>query len=101
MENIKPGKWHVIGSAPELPKKLADGFAQVTANISGARYTPLLYTASQVPEGVNYVLICEVTPAETDIHAAPTLAAAYIHEPIPAQDGGFRLWVVKPIKIGF
>lgn len=41
-----------------LPEKVGTGFSEVTLNLTGARYVPVLYVGEQVVHGINHMLIC-------------------------------------------
>lgn len=97
MENI--GNWVLAKFTPcELPEKIATGFIQATSGIVGARYTPLLYAASQIVAGTNHMIICAATPVVPN--PEPRLVEVYLHEALSAEGGGFQLIAVKNIEIG-
>lgn len=57
------GQWEIEKMEGEckLPENLATGLAQVTKEIIGAKYTPVLYCGKQLVNGTNYMLICKQT----------------------------------------
>ena len=96
---VNVGNWVLASFTPcELPEKIASGFDQAMRGIVGARYTPLLYTASQIVAGTNHMIICETTPVVP--YAVSKLVEVYLHEALPADGGDFRLVSVKAIEIG-
>ena len=52
--------------------------ASATSGMTGAEYTPVAYLASQIVSGVNYAVLCQVTPVVPD--ARPSLVLVYIYE---------------------
>lgn len=97
MKNV--GEWVLASFTPcELPEKIATGFEQAMQGITGARYTPLLYAASQIVAGTNHMIICETTPVVQSPESR--LVEVYLYEALPADGGGFRLISVKAINIG-
>ncbi len=63
--NVMVGAWEVIENIPacSLPEQVATGFSEVTANMLGAKYVPVLYCATQIVAGINHMIICEQTLA--------------------------------------
>ena len=56
------GSWNILKMEPcKLPQKLATGFSEVTKEIVGASYEPVLYCATQLVAGTNHMLICNQT----------------------------------------
>ncbi|KPU43503.1 hypothetical protein OXPF_29440 [Oxobacter pfennigii] len=93
------GNWVLADfTACNLPEKVATGFGEAMSKLVGARYTPLLYAASQIVNGTNHMIICEAVPMT--VTPEPRLVAVYIHEALLAYGGDFRLLSVKPIEVG-
>ena len=64
MANGKMGGWELADMQPcALPEKVATGFGEVTQNMVGAKYVPVLYVGTQVVHGINHMLICKQTLA--------------------------------------
>ena len=63
MANVVGG-WELADMQPcDLPQKVATGFGEVTQNMVGAKYVPVLYVGTQVVHGINHMLICKQTLA--------------------------------------
>jgi hypothetical protein len=93
------GNWVLEEFTPcQLPKEVADGFAQVMSKIVGVQYTPLLYAATQIVAGKNHMIICESIPVV--LNPQRSLVSVYLHEALPADGGDFQLLTVQPIKTG-
>lgn len=53
------GSWKIAPmQSCELPEIVATGFSKVMKSVVGATYMPVLYAASQVVHGANYMIIC-------------------------------------------
>jgi len=92
------GNWMLEEFTPcELPKEVADGFAQVMSTIVGVTYTPLLYAATQIVAGKNHMIICESTPVV--LNPVRSLVAVYLHQALPVDGGKFQILSIEPIKI--
>lgn len=52
--------------ACDLPQDVATAFSQVTANLQGAGYEPLLYAATQVVNGINHLILCRETLSDAE-----------------------------------
>lgn len=53
-------------SACNLPEDVASVFSQVTKDLEGARYEPLMYLATQVVSGINHMILCRVTLSDEE-----------------------------------
>ena len=54
------GTWKIASMEPcGLPEAVATAFSQVTTNMVGARYIPVLYCGEQLVNGMNYMIICK------------------------------------------
>lgn len=49
--------------ACNLPENVATAFTKVIGSMHGAQYKAVLYLGSQLVNGVNHLLLCEVTKA--------------------------------------
>ena len=65
------GSWDISEiKAVNLPQKVATAFTEVTGELTGADYVPVLYVGKQVVNGTNYCLIAVrhlVIPNDTPI----------------------------------
>ena len=63
--------------AEELPTEAQAAFDKALEGLVGAEYVPVTLMSSQVAEGTNYCILCQITPVIPD--ATPTWALVYIH----------------------
>ena len=72
------GGWYIVPhEAEELPEDAQAAFEKATKDLDGAEYTPVALMATQVVAGVNYCILCQITPAVPD--AEPAWALVYIY----------------------
>ena len=72
------GGWNIVPhEAEELPKNAQAAFDKATEDLDGAEYTPVALMATQVVAGMNYCILCQITPVVPD--AEPTWALVYIY----------------------
>ena len=72
------GGWYIVpNEAEELPEDAQAAFEKATKDLDGAEYTPVALMATQVVAGVNYCILCQITPAVPD--AEPAWALVYIY----------------------
>ena len=72
------GGWNIVPhEAEELPKNAQAAFDKATEDLDGAEYTPVAFMATQVVAGMNYCILCQITPVVPD--AVPTWALVYIY----------------------
>lgn len=50
----------------ELPENVASIFSQVTKDLVGATYEPLMYLATQVVSGINHMILCRETMSDAE-----------------------------------
>lgn len=68
----KPGGWVITEEAKNcptcnLPEQVATAFSKVTMDLMvGAKYEPLMYLATQVVNGTNYMILCRETISDND-----------------------------------
>lgn len=75
---IMTGGWQMaLQEAAPLPEEAQAAFDKATENLDGAEYTPAALLATQVVAGMNYCILCQVTPVTPD--AAPAWALVYIY----------------------
>lgn len=56
------GAWKLADmEAAKLPEKAATAFSEVTNEMVGAGYVPVLYCGEQLVNGTNYMIICKQT----------------------------------------
>ena len=71
------GGWvDVPHEAAELPADAQAAFDKATEGLDGARYVPVALLSTQVVAGMNYCMLCQITPVAPD--AAPAWALVYI-----------------------
>ncbi len=68
-------------STCNLPEMVASAFSQVTMDLVGAKYEPLMYLATQVVNGTNHMILCRETLSD----AAHTVKISTIILNIPAS----------------
>ena len=72
------GGWNIVPhEAEELPENAQAAFDKATEDLDGAEYTPVALMATQVVAGMNYCILCQITPVVPD--AEPTWALVYIY----------------------
>ena len=75
------GGWAGVSheEAIPLPEEAKAAFDKAMANdpLMGAEYTPVALLATQVVAGINYCILCQVTPVVPD--PVPTWALVYIY----------------------
>lgn len=49
-----------------LPEQAASAFTQVTVDLIGAKYEPLMYLATQVVNGINHMILCRQTLSDAE-----------------------------------
>ena len=52
-------------------------WAKATENLDGAEYTPVALLATQVVAGVNYCILCQITPVVPDAESHWSLVYIY------------------------
>ena len=58
--NMDYGQWEIVANRPcNLPLSLLKGFNEATSKLNGATYTPLLYCAKKIVNGMNYFIIAK------------------------------------------
>ncbi|MDK2968327.1 hypothetical protein [Lacrimispora sp.] len=93
------GNWVLEEFTPcDLPQEVASGFTDVMNEMVGAHYIPLLYAATQLVAGKNYMIICESSLVAAD--PVRSLVAVYLHQELPVDGGAFRVLSIQPINIG-
>ena len=66
MTNV-PGGWILAPiQSGGLPEGVASAFSDVTLQMTGAKYIPVLYCGKQVVHGTNHMIICKQTLAVQD-----------------------------------
>lgn len=77
-EGMLLGGWEIVESeAGELPEEVQEAFDKALDGLVGALYVPVKLLARQVVAGMNYCILCQITPVVPD--ASPTWALVYIY----------------------
>jgi len=77
-EGMLLGGWEIVESeAGELPEEVQEAFDKALDGLVGALYVPVKLLAQQVVAGMNYCILCQITPVVPD--ASPTWALVYIY----------------------
>ncbi len=72
------GGWQSVPhEAAELPEDAQAAFDKALDGLVGAQYTPVALLSTQVVAGMNYCILCQITPVVPD--AVPTWALVYIY----------------------
>ena len=96
MANGKMGGWELADMQPcPLPEEVATGFKEVTQNMVGAKYVPVLYVGKQVVHGVNHMLICKQTLAA---QGAPEHLVKMVLNQAPEEGSLVGKWSVVSIE---
>ena len=80
-DNMKPmmtGGWkNVLHEAEELPEDAQEAFDKATENLDGAEYTPIALLSTQLVAGMNYCILCQITPVVPNAEASWALVYIY------------------------
>ena len=76
-EPLDGGWQNVPHEATELPEDAQAAFDKALDGLVGAEYTPVALLSTQVVAGMNYCILCQITPVVPD--ATPTWALVYIY----------------------
>ena len=77
-EGMLLGGWEIVESeAGELPEEVQKAFDKALDGLVGALSVPVKLLAQQVVAGMNYCILCQITPVVPD--ASPTWALVYIY----------------------
>lgn len=72
------GGWqNVPQDAAELPEDAQRAFDRATEGVEDVRYTPAALLSTQVVAGMNYCVLCQVSPSETGAESAWALLYIY------------------------
>lgn len=72
------GGWeNVPHEAAELPEDAQAAFDKALEGLVGAEYVPVALMSTQVVAGMNYCILCQITPVVPD--AVPHWALVYIY----------------------
>lgn len=72
------GGWEIIPHEAEaLPEDAQAAFDKATEKLLGAEYTPVSLMATQLVSGMNYCILCQVSPVVPD--SKPKWALVYIY----------------------
>ncbi len=76
-EPLDGGWQNVPCEAAGLPEDAQAAFDKALDGLVGAEYTPVALLSTQVVAGMNYCILCQITPVVPD--ATPTWALVYIY----------------------
>ncbi len=76
-EPLDGGWQNAPHEAAELPEDAQAAFDKALEGLVGAEYTPVALLSTQVVAGMNYCILCQITPVVPD--ATPTWALVYIY----------------------
>jgi hypothetical protein len=72
------GGWETtVHEAEELPEDAQAAFDKATEKLVGAKYTPVSLMGTQLVAGMNYCILCQITPVVPN--ATSTWALVYIY----------------------
>ena len=72
------GGWkNIPHEAGELPEDAQMAFDRATEGLVGAKYIPVELLSTQLVAGMNYCILCQITPVAPD--ATPNWALVYIY----------------------
>ena len=72
------GGWeNVIHEAAELPTEAQAAFDKAVGRLVGANYVPVALLSTQLVAGMNYCILCQITPVVPD--GTPTGALVYVY----------------------
>ena len=72
------GGWkNIPHEAGELPEDAQTAFDRATEGLVGAKYVPVELLSTQLVAGMNYCILCQITPVAPD--ATPNWALVYIY----------------------
>ena len=72
------GGWEIAShDAGELPEDAQKAFDKAKDKLTVGEYTPVSLLATQVVAGMNYCILCQVTPADTAAQQKWTLVYIY------------------------
>ena len=62
-EQMLSGGWeNVLHEAEELPEEAQKAFDKATEELVGAEYTPVALLSTQLVAGMNYCILCQISP---------------------------------------
>ena len=77
-EMMLSGGWENIPhEAEELPEDAQKAFDKATEELAGAEYTPVALLSTQVVAGINYCILCQITPVAPNAEPGWTLVYIY------------------------
>ena len=76
-ETMDGGWENVPHEAAELPEDAQAAFDKALEGLVGAEYVPVALMSTQVVAGMNYCILCQITPVVPN--AAPHWALVYIY----------------------
>ena len=80
------GGWQDVPHAAEaLPEDAQAAFDKALEGLVGAEYTPVALLSTQVVAGMNYCILCQITPVVPN--ATPHWALVYIYADLQGNAG--------------
>ena len=93
---IMTGGWEAVpAEAGTLPEEVQAAFEKATAELDGVSFIPVALLSQQVVAGMNYCILCQITPVVPD--ATPSWALVYIYADL---QGGAEIMNVYELYIG-
>jgi len=91
------GSWTVYADAEVLvPEEAADALVKAQQSLLGAEYKAVAVTATQLVSGMNYEMLCAITPVVPGAEATYAMVRVYA-----ALDGTCTITQVTDIAVGF
>ena len=94
-ETMAGGWTPVVQEAGKLPDDAQTAFDKALEQLDGATYTPVALLSTQVVAGINYCLLCQITPVVPD--PVPVWALVYIYADL---QGNAEIMNVYELYIG-
>ena len=89
------GGWEIVPNEPAaLPEEAQAAFDKALNGLIGAEYTPVALVGTPLVAGMNYCILCQVTPVVPD--PAPGSALVYIYADL---DGNAEITNVAELDI--
>lgn len=76
MEEIVSGGWAKVNS-PVVTDNIKEIVEKGTSELTGAEYVPVAYLSSQVVAGMNYEILCKITPIVPDAKSHYSIVEFY------------------------
>ena len=94
------GGWkNIPHEAGELPEDAQTAFDKATEGLVGAKYVPVDLLSTQLVAGMNYCILCQITPVTPD--ATPNWALVYIYADLQGNakiSNVYELYIDRHVK---